>query len=149
MDDSISRRAAIDATECIVEHHAITPYKTMAAAMDHLKRILNGMQSAEPDVLDTNDGDMISKRAVLDILYLDPGIDEIREEMIKNLPSAESERQTGRWIKRTRIYESGTCTSYDPEWFCSECRTKYDPYFAFNRVKFCYVCGADMRGEKE
>ena len=39
---------AIDAAECIVEHHSITPYKTMAAAMDHLKRIFNGMPSAQP-----------------------------------------------------------------------------------------------------
>ena len=43
------------------------------------------------DVPDTNVGDMISKRAVLDILYLDPGIDEIREKMIKELPSAQPE----------------------------------------------------------
>lgn len=43
------------------------------------------------DVPDTNVGDMISKSAVLDILYLDPGIEEIREKMIKNLPSAEPE----------------------------------------------------------
>lgn len=51
MDDTISRQAAIDAAECIVEHHAITPYKTMAAAMDHLKRILNGMPSAQPEII--------------------------------------------------------------------------------------------------
>ena len=47
------------------------------------------------DVPDTNDGDMISKRAVLDILYLDPGIDEIREKMIKELPSAQPEGTSG------------------------------------------------------
>lgn len=43
------------------------------------------------DAFDTNVGDMISRQAVLDILYLDPGIDEIREKMIKALPSAEPE----------------------------------------------------------
>lgn len=51
MDDYISRQAAIDAAECIVEHHSITPYKTMAAAMDHLKRILNGLPSAQPEII--------------------------------------------------------------------------------------------------
>ena len=49
MNDLISRQAAIKAAECIVEHNAITPYKTMAAAMDHLKRILNGMPPAQPE----------------------------------------------------------------------------------------------------
>ena len=48
INDCVSRQAAIDAAECIVEHHSITPYKTMAAAMDHLKRIFNGMPSAQP-----------------------------------------------------------------------------------------------------
>lgn len=45
---------AIDAAECIVEHHSITPYKTMAAAMDHLKRILNGMPSTQPEIIRCN-----------------------------------------------------------------------------------------------
>lgn len=43
INDCVSRQAAIDAAECIVEHHSITPYKTMAAAMDHLKRILDDL----------------------------------------------------------------------------------------------------------
>ena len=55
MNDLISRQAAIDAAECIVDHHAITPYKTMAAAMDHLKRILNGMPSAQPEIIRCKD----------------------------------------------------------------------------------------------
>ena len=55
MDDLISRQLAIEAAECIVEHHAITPYKTMAAAMDHLKRILNGMPSAVPEIIRCKD----------------------------------------------------------------------------------------------
>ena len=55
------------------------------------RKVIQDLPSAEPDAPDTNVGDMISKSAVLDILYLDPGIDEIREKMIKNLPSVEPE----------------------------------------------------------
>lgn len=48
--DCISRQDAIKAAECIVDHHTITPYKTMRSAMDHLQRILRGMPSAEPEI---------------------------------------------------------------------------------------------------
>ena len=81
------------------------------------------------------------------LIYLEDAIEELRKMAnklygydasvilssaiyrLENLPSAEPERKTEYWIKRTRIYESGTCPSYDPEWYCSECRTKYDPHF--------------------
>lgn len=46
-EDTISRQSAIQAAECIVDHHAITPYQTMRSAMDHLQRILRGMPSAQ------------------------------------------------------------------------------------------------------
>ncbi len=48
-NDTISRQSAIQAAECIVDHHAITPYQTMRSAMDHLQRILRGMPSAQPE----------------------------------------------------------------------------------------------------
>lgn len=48
-EDTISRQSAIQAAECIVDHHAITPYQTMRSAMDHLQRILRGMPSAQPE----------------------------------------------------------------------------------------------------
>lgn len=38
--------------------------------------------------------------------------------------------------------------SYDPEWYCDCCGTKYDSYIA-KFINFCYVCGADMRGEED
>ena len=47
-EDTISRQSAIQAAECIVDHHAITPYQTMRSAMDHLQRILRGMPPAQP-----------------------------------------------------------------------------------------------------
>lgn len=48
-EGTISRQSAIQAAECIVDHHAITPYQTMRSAMDHLQRILRGMPSAQPE----------------------------------------------------------------------------------------------------
>ena len=63
------------------------------------------------DVPDTNDGDMISKRAVLDILYLDPGIDEIREKMIKELPSAQPEGTSGFCLYRYLEWDEEPCDS--------------------------------------
>ena len=48
-EDTISRQSAIQAAECIVDHHAITPYQTMRSAMDHLQRILRRMPSVQPE----------------------------------------------------------------------------------------------------
>lgn len=50
-EDTISRQSAIQAAECIVDHHAITPYQTMRSAMDHLQRILRGMPSVQPEII--------------------------------------------------------------------------------------------------
>lgn len=62
------------------------------------------------------------------------------ENAIDEQPTAE---KTGKWI--IEIEEEHT-EKYDariPHWFCSCCRTEYDPYFA-TRVNYCYVCGAEM-----
>lgn len=53
----------------------------------------------------------------------------------------EPERKTGKWILDTEQYEAVTCV-------CSECGSimttpKHD------RAKYCWNCGADMRGEWE
>lgn len=54
-EDTISRQSAIQAADCIVDHHAITPYQTMRSAMDHLQRILRGMPSAQPEIVRCKD----------------------------------------------------------------------------------------------
>jgi len=54
-EDTISRQSAIQAAECIVDHHAITPYQTMRSAMDHLQRILRGMPPAQPEIVRCGD----------------------------------------------------------------------------------------------
>jgi len=79
MTDAYESHVACQEGECAAEH------RQLAEWLKELKTL------RKQDVPNTNDGDMISKRAVLDILYLDPGIDEIREKMIKELPSAQPE----------------------------------------------------------
>jgi len=65
-----------------------------------------------------------------------------------NLPPAQPERKRGEWIKKMRVNETETYTSYDPEWYCSCCGTKYDSCVA-KIINFCYVCGVDLREEND
>ena len=67
---------------------------------------------------------------------------------IDDAPTIEPERKKGKWIKKMRITETEKYTSYDPEWYCACCGTKYDSHIA-RMVNFCYVCGADMRGGQD
>ena len=67
---------------------------------------------------------------------------------LRNFPTIEPERKKGEWVKKMKVTESETCTSYTPEWYCKNCGKKYDPYFANHIVNYCYVCGDDMRGEQ-
>ena len=67
---------------------------------------------------------------------------------IDTIPTIEPGIKTGKWI--IEIEEEHT-EKYDariPHWFCSCCRTEYDPYFA-TRVNYCYVCGAKMEVEND
>lgn len=109
--------------------------------------------------------DLISRQAVIDALmekdkklrninwYDKPyaegecrGIDEALS-IISNLPPVQSERKKGKWIKKMLVTETKKYISYDPEWYCACCGTKYDSHIA-KIINFCYVCGADMRGEQ-
>lgn len=74
--------------------------------------------------------------------------DDDAVEAIEALPSAQPEHKKGKWIKKMRVTETEKYISYDPEWYCACCGTKYDPWMA-KIVNFCYVCGADMRGEQD
>lgn len=58
------------------------------------------------------------------------------------------ERKKGTWIKKMRVTETEKYISYEPEWYCPCCGTKYDPHIA-KVVNFCYVCGLDMREREE
>lgn len=90
--------------------------------------------STQPDVLDTNVGDLISRQAA---------IDEIRKcrfvvdaiEKIRGLPSAQPQRKVARW---EILYPNHTY-----KYHCSECGANHKYMF-----DFCPSCGADMRGEE-
>lgn len=68
-------------------------------------------------------------------------------EAINDAPTID-ERKKGKWIKKMRVTETEKYTSYDPDWHCACCGTKYAPNIA-RMVNFCYVCGVDMRGEQD
>lgn len=69
-------------------------------------------------------------------------------KLMEDAPTIESERKSGKWIKKMLVTETEKYISYDPEWYCACCGAKYDSHIA-KIVNFCYVCGADMRGEKD
>ena len=45
-------------------------------------------------------------------------------------PSAQPERPKGKWIKKLRVTDTEKYISYDSDWYCSRCGTKYDPVIA-------------------
>ena len=86
--------------------------------------------------------DAIDKVEMLAKKYFDhPVILRSVRDMIEELPSAQPERKTGKWI-------------LDDEYIdCSACRhEKWSrvPYESLvKRFNFCPNCGADMRGERK
>lgn len=88
---------------------------------------------------------------------------ELTEEEIKNLkqkiadspivllPSAQPERETGKWERHNTYHGDDTSGSVDPDWRCSECggRANINEWFMYDLTDFCPNCGADMRGEKD
>ena len=102
MDDLISRRAAIDALEGYIDDNGIFNQDRwfvhgIRTAITHLR----GMPSAQPDVPDTNVGDMISRRMAMDALSHMMDTDGFRDGwavsranvdcMLRALPSAQLE----------------------------------------------------------
>ena len=82
--------------------------------------------------------DLISRQDALDAVN-DCGICIQR---ILDIPSAEPERKTGKWIYDTeRVAGDGWTYS---QYHCSECGFQVIGGLA----KFCPNCGADMRGEE-
>jgi len=59
---------------------------------------------------------------------------------IENLPSAELERRTGRWIKKHGTINCSNCKQ------CSWSESFESIVYRFN---YCPHCGADMRGEQD
>lgn len=98
--------------------------------------------------------DLIDRQAAIDALKMDISIipfakarEYVRAAIetiynrLEELPSAQPERKTGKWVK------------YDGDWFktmfkCSECGAMIDINEKYRNF-FCYHCGADMRGEQD
>lgn len=66
------------------------------------------------------------------------------EHYLEQIPSAESERKKGKWIKHENP-TLGQCLKIVYE--CSECHKGVGCEY-FVRRSFCPNCGADMRGEQ-
>ena len=96
--------------------------------------------------------DLISRQAAIDAL--DKRFDSIPMEQtaeilllrkdLRNLPSAQPERKTGKWIRHDEIKNvyGGICIE------CSECGEKYVVQHILDE-KYCRNCGADMRDEQD
>lgn len=64
---------------------------------------------------------------------------EVYKEQLENLPSAQPERKTGRWLIREGISDAQ----------CSECKMYFrDVYDMDNSDAFCRHCGTKMEGLK-
>ena len=73
----------------------------------------------------------------------------IAQDIVKNIPSAEPERKTGKWIDGI-LYQDFD----ESEWEkvkCSVCKNFVvkQIFYHDNKYHYCPYCGADMRGEHE
>ena len=146
MDDTISRQAAIEAVESLIvkgyDLRTMDRNTGICKARDELLKL----PSEQPGCLD-EDGTLCTVVAnpyeVKKVLVVPDGFSDYLS--VSFYPDA---RKTGKWIKKMRVTETEKYISYDPDWYCSCCEAKYDPCIA-KIVNFCYVCGADMRGEQD
>jgi len=80
--------------------------------------------------------DLISRQAAIeafeDTTYTK---NEIRRR-ITELPSAQPERKTGKWVEKPNVYGVAYCSLCDYE-------------LHTNDTNFCPNCGADMRGDQD
>lgn len=87
--------------------------------------------------------DTISRQAAIDAVkqreWLTEDAKEILEEVLTQLPSAQPERKTGRWIP----HEDEDGEHYGDK--CSECGEWY--VMPYGKTNFCPNCGADMKGD--
>ncbi len=146
-DNAVSRKEVLRMIDCINDHNAITPYKSIEAITEHLMRIAKGLSTVMPKgetldnclLIEVSDEDSISRKDVIDgfCTRCDIGLCDsskcYRIEWIRDLPPATPKQKIGEW----RINSDG----YYP--YCSEC--KEEPK---NRemTKYCPNCGAKMGG---
>ena len=86
----------------------------------------------------------IYRQDAIDVLDCINGV----EEVLRSLPSAEPEREKGKWIYGEDEYgidgyKCDKCGFFVP-WDCTHSFINY-----INDYHYCPNCGADMRGEQE
>ena len=141
-EDLISRKQAIEALcreECGFDR------KECKVGSCYDVEIIEDVPSVQPDVPDTNVGELISRQeAIKAILGESPEVNYpiYYAEKIRALPSVQPERKRGKW--RRRLVDSG----FNADWHCSECGWKTS--LEEHGYNFCPNCGADMReGDSE
>ena len=151
---------------CELNDEGKTAFRMAITALE-VFGISEQLPSAQPDVPDINVGDMISRQAAIDLVKDvcdaimsccgshydeetdDEVYDDIREidailkcnkEMkiaLKNMPSAEPERKTGKWIYNSPVTMK-----------CNQCGLVIKDW-DWHRFKYCPNCYSDMRGGRE
>ena len=146
--DTISRQAAIDALG--EEPPVWYDGEDEKAERNQWRRdvaAIKALPSAQPDHIGEVTemvGDAVSRQGVLRLLNAVPSEEFATKAMlisgVNALPSAQSERKKGQWMKEDRghVEYCAVCDQCGFDWIWSD-----REYF-----KFCPNCGADMRGEQ-
>ena len=98
--------------------------------------------------------DLISRQAAIDALC---HVDEYNVRSIgaiRNLPSAQPQQKTGRWIfeERKRLVDEtddGSVYRTEKWWSCSECGYAKGYWTSKPSSNYCENCGAKMRKDGE
>ena len=67
------------------------------------------------------------------------------EQTVKEQPTIEPERKTGKWIDAVIPNDNGGL----PVQVCDQCNTFFPLAYTGGGHRFCPNCGADMRGEQD
>lgn len=159
--DLISRAAVIDEIVNTVSEIGLHDNSEVARygatfRQHEIIDIIEGMPSAQPSSSRGHENDTISRRAAIDAVHknydviLDftsdgQTISSSIEDILSELPSAQPERNRGKWIEDDDGWD-------EVIWRCSECDavfTLVDGTPKENEYYFCPHCGADMKGEQE
>ena len=98
--------------------------------------------------------DLISRQAAIDAIRGEIEINGYSHvvDVLEQLPSAQPEQKTGKWIERKHGYwsfvnDKGERDGWIPSYECSECRS--GGWRNPEVMNFCPSCGADMRDEQD
>ena len=100
---------------------------------------------------ETHACDCISRQAAIDAHYEycnkhpDAGFPVWSLKILEDLPSAQPERETAKFIRWMECKKTANYISYTPHCKCSKCGTE----FLIETIKYCYMCGARMEDSKE